>query len=117
MARYGATASETKQNESTGNEARVPVNEDFLFDVDINERELMPVYWVGPTYESKTHSRSTRTHTHGRDRLTNLNGIARRGTWFYQEGSNYRPCDENLAAQVEEVLFCRNYYGQEHQYR
>lgn len=31
--------------------ARVPVNEDFLFDVDIEERELAPVYWLGPVYE------------------------------------------------------------------
>ncbi|KAI0164436.1 DDHD domain-containing protein [Hypoxylon sp. FL1284] len=57
---------------------RVPVNEDFLFDVDIEERELAPVYWLGPIYE------------------------IRRGTWFYQEGSTLRPCEENLAAQLEE---------------
>ena len=29
--------------------------------------------------------------------------LVRRGTWFYQEGSNLRPCEENLAAQLEEV--------------
>lgn len=57
---------------------RVTVNEDFLFDVDIEERELAPVYWLGPVYE------------------------VRRGTWFFQEGSNLRPCEENLAAQLEE---------------
>ncbi|KAK3395263.1 DDHD domain-containing protein [Podospora didyma] len=57
---------------------RVPVNEDFLFDVDIEERELAPVYWEGPVYE------------------------VRRGSWFYQEGSTVRPCEENLAAQLEE---------------
>ncbi|KAI1389455.1 DDHD domain-containing protein [Hypoxylon trugodes] len=57
---------------------RVPVNEDFLFDVDIEERELAPVYWLGPIYD------------------------VRRGTWFYQEGSTLRPCEENLAAQLEE---------------
>ncbi|RGP78778.1 hypothetical protein FLONG3_3142 [Fusarium longipes] len=57
---------------------RVPVNEDFLFDVDIESRELAPVYWLGPVYH------------------------VRRGTWFYQEGSNLRPCEENLAAQLEE---------------
>lgn len=56
----------------------MPVNEDFLFDVDIQERELAPVYWLGPVYE------------------------VRRGTWFYQEGSSLRPCEENLAAQLEE---------------
>ncbi|KAM5352153.1 hypothetical protein ACJ41O_004876 [Fusarium nematophilum] len=57
---------------------RVPVNEDFLFDVDIEARELAPVYWLGPVYD------------------------VRRGTWFYQESSNLRPCEENLAAQLEE---------------
>ncbi|KAI0440241.1 DDHD domain-containing protein, partial [Xylaria telfairii] len=57
---------------------RVPVNEDFLFDVNVERRELAPVYWLGPIYE------------------------VRRGTWFYQEGSTLRPCEENLAAQLEE---------------
>ncbi|KAI9836855.1 MAG: hypothetical protein M1819_001020 [Sarea resinae] len=57
---------------------KVPVNEDYLFDVDIERRELGPVYWLGPIYE------------------------VRRGTWFYQEGSTQRPCDENLATQLEE---------------
>ncbi|KAI0171217.1 DDHD domain-containing protein [Pestalotiopsis sp. NC0098] len=57
---------------------RVPVNEDFLFDVDIEQRELAPVYWLGPIYD------------------------VQRGTWFYQEGSTLRPCEENLAAQLEE---------------
>jgi hypothetical protein len=54
---------------------KVPVNEDFLFDVDIEHRELAPVYWLGPIYE------------------------VRRGTWFAQDGS---PCEENLAAQLED---------------
>ncbi|KAK4191080.1 putative phospholipase [Podospora australis] len=57
---------------------KVPVNEDFLFDVDIDQRELAPIYWEGPVYE------------------------VRRGSWFYQEGSTLRPCEENLAAQLEE---------------
>lgn len=57
---------------------KVPVNEDYLFDVDIEQRELAPVYWLGPIYD------------------------VRRGTWFYQEGSTLRPCDENLATQLEE---------------
>lgn len=30
---------------------RVAVNEDYLFDIDIEERELAPVYWLGPIYE------------------------------------------------------------------
>ncbi|BDD60533.1 hypothetical protein MPDQ_001127 [Monascus purpureus] len=57
---------------------RVPVNEDYLFDVDIEHRELSPAYWVGPVYE------------------------VRRGTWFFQEGSTFKPCEENLATQLEE---------------
>ncbi|OJJ58404.1 hypothetical protein ASPSYDRAFT_57712 [Aspergillus sydowii CBS 593.65] len=56
----------------------VPVNEDYLFDVNINRRELGPAYWVGPVYE------------------------VRRGTWFFQEGSTIKPCEENLATQLEE---------------
>lgn len=56
----------------------VPVNEDFLFDVDILKREVSPVYWIGPTYE------------------------IRRGSWFFQDGSSLKPCEENLAAQLEE---------------
>lgn len=56
----------------------VPVNEDYLFDVNIEDRELSPAYWVGPVYE------------------------VRRGTWFFQEGSVLRPCEENLATQLEE---------------
>ncbi|KAL3456318.1 DDHD domain-containing protein [Aspergillus heterothallicus] len=57
---------------------KVPVNEDYLFDVNINQRELSPSYWVGPIYE------------------------VRRGTWFFQEGSTIKPCEENLATQLEE---------------
>lgn len=54
------------------------MNEDFLFDVDVDRRELAPAYWLGPIYD------------------------VRRGSWFYQEGSSQRPCDENLASQLEE---------------
>jgi hypothetical protein len=61
--------------EDAGGKLKVPVNEDFLFDVDIEKRELAPVYWLGPIYE------------------------VRRGSWFYQDGS---PCEENLATQLEE---------------
>lgn len=57
---------------------KVPVNEDYLYDVDIERRELSPAYWLGPIYE------------------------VRRGTWFFQEGSTLKPCDENLATQLEE---------------
>lgn len=72
----------TSINEATASErggmVKVPVNEDFLFDVDIETRELAPTYWLGPIYD------------------------VRRGSWFYQEGSSLRPCDENLAVQLEE---------------
>lgn len=57
---------------------KVPVNEDFLFDVDIDTRELAPAYWLGPIYE------------------------VRRGTWFYNDGASHKACDENLATQLEE---------------
>lgn len=56
----------------------VPVNEDFLFNVDVEQRELSPTYWIGPVYE------------------------VRRGTWFIQDGSSLKPCEENLATQLEE---------------
>ena len=54
----------------------VPVNEDYLFDVDVGARELGPAYWLGPIYD------------------------VRRGTWF--DGSTLTPVDENLAVQLEE---------------
>jgi hypothetical protein len=38
---------------------KVPVNEDYLFDVQIEARELIPAYWLGPIYDVK------------------------RGTWFF----------------------------------
>jgi len=63
---------------SKGRNVKVPVNEDYLFDVDVDRRELGPAYWQGPVYD------------------------VRRGTWFYQDSTVQRPCDENLAAQLEE---------------
>lgn len=54
---------------------KVPVNEDYLFNVEIETRELSPAYWLGPVYDVK------------------------RGTWFTPDGE---PCDENLATQLEE---------------
>ncbi|KAL4889126.1 DDHD domain-containing protein [Aspergillus ambiguus] len=57
---------------------KVPVNEDYLFDVDVERRELSPAYWTGPIYQ------------------------VRRGTWFIQDGSVIKPCEENLATQLEE---------------
>lgn len=79
---------------------RVPVNEDFLFDVDIEERELAPTYWLGPVYHGSSNQRS---HVAVCIR-TDLCPV-RRGTWFFQEGSTLRSCEENLAAQLEEVCY------------
>ncbi|KAI1302077.1 DDHD domain-containing protein [Xylaria venustula] len=75
---YAPSVESDKDSGNSSSTSRVPVNEDFLFDVSIEQRELAPVYWLGPIYE------------------------VRRGTWFYQEGSSLRPCEENLAAQLEE---------------
>lgn len=71
-------SSEYSPSDSDERAIKVPVNEDYLFDVDIEKRELMPTYWLGPVYD------------------------VRRGTWFFQDGANLRPCDENLATQLEE---------------
>ncbi|KZM23828.1 uncharacterized protein EKO05_0001041 [Ascochyta rabiei] len=60
---------------------KVPVNEDYLFDVEIETRELAPSYWLGPVYDVK------------------------RGTWFTPSGE---PVDEGLAMQLEEgYLKCK----------
>lgn len=67
-----------RERQSSKNGIKVPVNEDYLFDVDVERRELAPAYWHGPVYD------------------------VRRGTWFFQEGNAQRPCDENLSAQLEE---------------
>ena len=49
-----------RQISAASKQISVPVNEDYLFDVNIEERELAPAYWLGPVYE------------------------VRRGTWFHQ---------------------------------
>ncbi|OCK79019.1 DDHD-domain-containing protein [Lepidopterella palustris CBS 459.81] len=71
-----------QQEQRTGTESsrkwKVPVNEDYLFDVDIETRELAPAYWLGPVYD------------------------IRRGTWFFYDGPSLKPCDENLSTQLEE---------------
>ena len=75
LGRSGNSSLNNDSTQSPQNEpVTVPVNEDFLFDVDIDNRELAPAYWLGPIYE------------------------VRRATWFYTDG----PCDENLATQLEE---------------
>ncbi|KAL9053408.1 MAG: hypothetical protein Q9162_004778 [Coniocarpon cinnabarinum] len=72
----GPNLSLEAQNDRARNSIKVPVNEDYLFDVDVQERELGPAYWLGPIYD------------------------VRRGTWF--DGSTLMPVDENLAIQLEE---------------
>ncbi|TPX53946.1 hypothetical protein PhCBS80983_g06098 [Powellomyces hirtus] len=58
---------------------KVPVNEDQLFEADVEKMETYPVYWHGPTYD------------------------IRRGTWFHAAfGGSYLPCDENLSRQLED---------------
>ena len=58
----------------------VPVLEDYLFEVDLNARTLLPVYWDGPIFE------------------------VRRGTWFSSEvGSKQMPCPEPLAEEIEKI--------------
>ncbi|KAG4029382.1 hypothetical protein MFRU_016g01350 [Monilinia fructicola] len=76
--RGNTSINEAGHNEEADRGIKVPVHEDFLFDVDIEKRELSPVYWLGPIYD------------------------VRRGSWFYQEGSVLKPCEENLATQLEE---------------
>ncbi|KAK1141374.1 hypothetical protein N8T08_009165 [Aspergillus melleus] len=77
-----ATREQSRHAETSGrpqdSTTKVAVNEDYLFDVDVERRELSPAYWVGPVYE------------------------VRRGTWFFQDGSSIKPCEENLATQLEE---------------
>lgn len=77
-ARHKTNTSLNEGGQDDSKAVRVPVQEDYLFDVDVERRELSPVYWLGPIFE------------------------VRRGTWFYQEGSTFRACEENLAAQLEE---------------
>jgi len=69
---------EVDDRDNTTKVAKVPVNEDYLFDVDVPNRELLPAYWLGPVYQ------------------------VRRGSWYFIEGTTLRPCDENLALQLEE---------------
>jgi hypothetical protein len=82
-----ADAAETKKGSATpttpdkeGTTAKVTttkvsVNEDYLFDVEIETRELAPSFWLGPVYDVK------------------------RGTWFTTDGE---AVDESLATQLEE---------------
>lgn len=42
---------EGEPDDGHASKVKVPVHEDFLFEVDIEKRELSPVYWLGPIYE------------------------------------------------------------------
>ncbi|KAF1810914.1 hypothetical protein P152DRAFT_420341 [Eremomyces bilateralis CBS 781.70] len=74
----GRLRSVSAENPNESPKGTVPVNEDYLFDVDIEKRELAPAYWLGPAYD------------------------VRRGSWFFVDSSGPRPCDENLATQLEQ---------------
>jgi hypothetical protein len=77
-ARKSAATPSTPDKEGTTAKAtttKVSVNEDYLFDVEIETRELAPAYWLGPVYDAK------------------------RGTWFTTDGE---AVDEGLAMQLEE---------------
>lgn len=49
--KQNTSLSEAGNKEEGSGKVKVPVNEDFLFDVDVERRELAPVYWLGPIYE------------------------------------------------------------------
>ncbi|RIB19658.1 DDHD domain-containing protein [Gigaspora rosea] len=58
---------------------KVCCNEDYLFEVDLDNREISPIYWVDAIYQVV------------------------RATWFYQgDGNSFIPCDEYLSVQIEE---------------
>lgn len=56
---------------------KVTVEQDFLYEADIEKMEISPIYWQGDTFE------------------------IRRGTWFIYNKGKCTPCDINLASQVE----------------
>jgi hypothetical protein len=66
----------------------IPVNEDFLFEVNLEKRTMAPVYWEGAIYE------------------------VRRGTWFTNEG---QPVTEKLAEQLENGYIRMKPYEQQEQ--
>ncbi|EMD93007.1 hypothetical protein COCC4DRAFT_139093 [Bipolaris maydis ATCC 48331] len=71
----GSPSTPIQPNPAATKTTKVPVNEDYLFDVEIETRELAPAYWLGPVYDVK------------------------RGTWFTPDGE---AVDEGLAMQLEE---------------
>ncbi|KAI8926295.1 DDHD domain-containing protein [Entophlyctis helioformis] len=65
---------------SSNPDFRIIGGEDNLYEIDVENKEVYPLYWDGPTYD------------------------IRRGTWFAQTGSGgtFQPCDENLSRQIED---------------
>lgn len=45
------TSIDESSNPEKGGYIKVPVNEDYLFDVDVEKRELAPTYWLGSIYD------------------------------------------------------------------
>jgi hypothetical protein len=94
-------------------DVKVPVEEDPLFDVDVAKREMAPAYWLGPVYEGESgilHKLTVSGGTEISEVWLNsiLTQTVRRGSWFYPDGTSLRPCEESLAAQLEEVLCKRS---------
>ncbi|KAG0367751.1 hypothetical protein BGZ54_003336 [Gamsiella multidivaricata] len=71
----GPNVSASLSSSSAG--TSILVNEDYLFQVNIQKMEIKPVYWLGPTYE------------------------VRRAVWFLQLDGKFVPCEANLTQQIE----------------
>lgn len=73
---------EAYQKQQQKGAQRVAVLEDRLFEVDLESRSLLPVYWEGPIFE------------------------VRRGTWFVTDvSSKQTPCPERLAEELETLYY------------
>ncbi|KAH6568181.1 hypothetical protein BASA60_008753 [Batrachochytrium salamandrivorans] len=76
----GLSPTRSKERSEPSRENCIIGGEDNLYEIDVGNREIYPVFWAGPTYD------------------------IRRGTWFSLSGigSTYQPCDENLSRQLED---------------
>lgn len=63
-----------KLSRKSASQSHVSVNEDKLFEVNLEDFELKPVYWEGPVFE------------------------VRRGTWFYRDGI---PLSRKMSQKIE----------------
>ncbi|KAM3160598.1 DDHD domain-containing protein [Lachancea thermotolerans] len=88
-----------EESKRSPNYQAVPVNEDYLFEVNLSKREIKPAFWEGPVYE------------------------VRRGIWF---NSDHKPLRNDLTTELEkyrqELLADKNnppecQGGKERQYR